>query len=150
MKLHSQAALTLKQRQRVRRLHLEEGVAVRKLAKEFRVNPSAIQRWVNRESPPLDHSSAPANHERVLAAARRERADRPPTGLRCTPEAWKALREYLGVATNDDVLDQSPKGVRSPMDEVSAGSHAGPYETHRSRARTRKALEADGLDRFPG
>ena len=43
--------------------------------------------------------------ERVLAAARREQTDRPPTGLRCTPEAWKALREHLGVATNDDVLD---------------------------------------------
>jgi len=43
--------------------------------------------------------------ERVLAAARRERTDRPPTGLRCTPEAWQALREYLGVETNDDVLD---------------------------------------------
>ena len=45
------------------------------------------------------------SRERVLAAARRERPDRPPTGLRCTPEAWAALRRHLCVQTNDDVLD---------------------------------------------
>ena len=44
--------------------------------------------------------------ERVLAAAKRKRTDRPPTGLRCTPEAWSALRDYLGVKTNNDVLDE--------------------------------------------
>src|SRR3990172_3057301 len=45
------------------------------------------------------------SRERVLAAASRRRTDRPPTSLRCTPEAWKALREYLRVETNEDVLD---------------------------------------------
>ncbi|NQU11749.1 hypothetical protein HQ590_13225 [bacterium] len=45
------------------------------------------------------------SRERVLAAARRQPTDRPPTGLRCTAEAWAALRQHLGVATNDDVLD---------------------------------------------
>ena len=43
--------------------------------------------------------------ERVLAAARRQRTDRPPTGLRCTAEAWEALRTHLGVGTNEEVLD---------------------------------------------
>jgi uroporphyrinogen decarboxylase len=43
--------------------------------------------------------------ERVLAAAQRQRTDRPPSSLRCTPEAWEALRGYLGVKTNNDVLD---------------------------------------------
>ncbi len=43
--------------------------------------------------------------QRVLAAASRRRTDRPPTSLRCTPEAWEALRKYLHVETNDDVLD---------------------------------------------
>jgi uroporphyrinogen decarboxylase len=43
--------------------------------------------------------------ERVLAAASRQRTDRPPTSLRCTPEAWASLRDYLRVETNDDVLD---------------------------------------------
>jgi hypothetical protein len=46
------------------------------------------------------------SRERVLAAARREPTDRPPTGLRCTPEAWASLRRHLGVRTNDDVLDE--------------------------------------------
>lgn len=43
--------------------------------------------------------------ERVLAAAQRQRTDRPPSGLRCTPEAWEALRGHLGVETNNEVLD---------------------------------------------
>lgn len=43
--------------------------------------------------------------ERVLAAVRRERPDRPATSLRCTAEAWDSLKKYLGVETNDDVLD---------------------------------------------
>ena len=46
------------------------------------------------------------SRERVLAAARREPVDRPATGLRCTPEAWAGLRGYLGVKTNEDVLDK--------------------------------------------
>lgn len=43
--------------------------------------------------------------ERILAAARRQPTDRPATSLRCTPEAWDALRRHLGVKTNEDVLD---------------------------------------------
>jgi uroporphyrinogen decarboxylase len=45
------------------------------------------------------------SRERVLAAASRRRTDRPPTSLRCTPEAWMSLREHLHVDTDDDVLD---------------------------------------------
>lgn len=45
------------------------------------------------------------SRDRVLAAARRERPDRPATSLRCTDEAWAALRAHLGVATDADVLD---------------------------------------------
>jgi len=41
----------------------------------------------------------------VLAAVRREKADRPATSLRCTPEAWASLRKHLGVKTNADVED---------------------------------------------
>ena len=43
--------------------------------------------------------------ERVWAAVRRERPDRPASSLRCTPEAWDSLKKYLGVETNQDVLD---------------------------------------------
>jgi uroporphyrinogen decarboxylase len=45
------------------------------------------------------------SRERVLAAASRQRTDRPPTSLRCTPEAWKSLREHLDVETDNDALD---------------------------------------------
>jgi hypothetical protein len=61
MKLHARAALTLQQRQEVKRLHEEEGVSIRKLATLFRVNPTTIQRWVKRETP-LDLSTAPIQH----------------------------------------------------------------------------------------
>lgn len=52
------------------------------------------------------------SRERVLAAASRQRTDRPPTSLRCTPEAWASLREYLHVETNEDVLDALDVDVR--------------------------------------
>ena len=45
------------------------------------------------------------SRKRVLAAARREKTDRPATSLRCTPEAWEKLRGYLNVKTNNDVLE---------------------------------------------
>ncbi|MBM4287820.1 MAG: helix-turn-helix domain-containing protein [Deltaproteobacteria bacterium] len=64
MKLHSQAALTLKQRQRVKRLH-EEGVSIRDLAQRLGVNPTTIQRWTKRESP-LDKNSAPLTPQTVI------------------------------------------------------------------------------------
>jgi hypothetical protein len=64
MKLHSQAALTLKQRQQVKRLH-EEGLSIRKLAQRFGVNPTTIQRWTKRESP-LDKNSAPLTNQTVI------------------------------------------------------------------------------------
>lgn len=43
--------------------------------------------------------------ERVRAAARRQPTDRPPTSLRCTPEAWTALQQHLRVNTNDAVMN---------------------------------------------
>ncbi|MBI2441013.1 MAG: hypothetical protein HYV35_06535 [Lentisphaerae bacterium] len=43
--------------------------------------------------------------DRVRAAALRQPSDRPPTSLRCTPEAWAALRQHLHVETNDAVMN---------------------------------------------
>ena len=43
--------------------------------------------------------------ERVVAAFERKKTDRPPTSLRCTPEAWAKLMEHFNVATVNDVLD---------------------------------------------
>lgn len=65
MKLHARAALTIRQRQEVRRLHLEEHVSIRDLADRFRVNPTTIERWVHREVP-LDLSSAPLQRRSVI------------------------------------------------------------------------------------
>lgn len=45
------------------------------------------------------------SRERVVAAARRRRPDRPATALRMTPEADEALRAHLGVASTQAVLD---------------------------------------------
>jgi len=45
------------------------------------------------------------SRQRVLAAVKRQGADRLATGLRCTAEAWAKLRDYLGAATNQAVLD---------------------------------------------
>ena len=73
MKLHAQAALTIKQRQQVRQLHLEEGISIRKLAERFTVNPTTIQRWVHRESP-LDRSSTPLKRRTVITPAYQEAA----------------------------------------------------------------------------
>ena len=61
MKLHARAALTLKQRQEDKRLHLEEKVSIRKLAALYHVNETTIQRWIKRETP-LDLSTAPVEH----------------------------------------------------------------------------------------
>lgn len=86
MKIHANAALTISQRQEVVRLHREEGVSIRKLASRFRVNPTTIQRWLNREAP-LDLSSAPLSKRSGLTpeqkeAIRRYRADHPRAGGR--------------------------------------------------------------------
>lgn len=65
MKLHVNAALTIKQRQEMRRLHQEEHRSIRQLARMFHVNPSTAQKWVNRESPG-DKSPAPLHPQTVV------------------------------------------------------------------------------------
>jgi transposase-like protein len=70
MELHANAALTVRQRQEVQRLH-QEGVSIRKLAAQFRVNPSTIQRWIKRASP-LDYSAAPKAHHTMITPEYRQ------------------------------------------------------------------------------
>jgi uroporphyrinogen decarboxylase len=43
--------------------------------------------------------------ERIRAISERKRTDRPGSSLRCTPEAWEALREHLNVKTNQQAMD---------------------------------------------
>jgi len=71
MHLHAQAALTIRQRQEVKMLHEQKKVSIRQLAERFGVNPSTIQRWIRRECP-LDKSSAPLHHGRVVTPEYRE------------------------------------------------------------------------------
>jgi len=65
MKLHKNAALSIRQRDEVRRLHIQQRVSVRKLAKRFGVNATTIQRWLHRDSS-LDLSTAPIDHATVV------------------------------------------------------------------------------------
>ncbi len=85
MKIHSNAALTVSQREEVFKLH-HEGISIRALADRFRVNPTTIQRWATRDSP-LDLTSAPkrkreALSERQKAAIKRYRHEHPEAGAR--------------------------------------------------------------------
>ncbi len=65
MKTHRNAALTIAQREEVRRLHREEGFSVRELAVRFAVNPTTVERWIRRDSP-LDLTTAPRKHATVV------------------------------------------------------------------------------------
>ena len=85
MKIHSNAALTISQREEVSKLH-REGLSIRALADRFRVNPTTIQRWATRGSP-LDLTSAPKRRRDALseeqkAAVKQYRQDHPEAGAR--------------------------------------------------------------------
>lgn len=57
MKLHANAALTIKQRLEIQQLYTH-GQRVKVLAERFGVHETTIRRWIKRESP-QDRSSAP-------------------------------------------------------------------------------------------
>lgn len=71
MKTHANAALAIRQREEVKRLHLEEDVSYRGLASRFGVNLSTIRRWVKRDFP-LDLSTAPKKRRSALNPIQRE------------------------------------------------------------------------------
>jgi len=60
MKMHGNAALTVAQRQEIKRMHEQEKASVRSLAQRFQVNPTTIQRWIHRDSPYDRQAGAPA------------------------------------------------------------------------------------------
>lgn len=85
MKLHANAALTLKQREEVKKLH-KEGLSYREIAERFGVNLSTIVRWIHRDSP-LDLSSAPKKRRSALDNKQKEaileyRKENPDAGAR--------------------------------------------------------------------
>jgi hypothetical protein len=131
MKLHSQAALTLKQRQKVKRLH-KEGVSIRDLAQRYGVNPTTIQRWIKRESP-LDKSSAPLTPQTVITPEyraavidyRMEHQNHGP--IRIAQE----LKEHFPWANRGTVLSilqqegmtRPPKGKKAQRTPIPVGRH---------------------------
>lgn len=102
MKLHSQAALTLKQRQEVKKLHEEEKASIRKLAERFGVNPTTIQRWIARESP-LDRSTSAIRKRTVI-----------------TDEYRKAVVEYRKQYTN-----HGPIRIAQELQPIFPGANRG-------------------------
>lgn len=132
MKLHCQAALTLKQRQEVKRLHNEEKLSIRKLAKRFGVNPTTIQRWIKRESP-LDKSTSPIRTRTVITAEYRQevieyRKDNPTHGpIRIAQElkarfSWANRGTVLKILQQED-LTRAPKREKKPRRAIPVGHH---------------------------
>ena len=132
MTLHAQAALTIKQRQEVKRLHEVEGLSIRELATKFHVNPSTVQRWVRRDTA-LDLSSAPVNHATVItpeyrAAVVSYRNAHPRHGpIRIAQE----LRDRFAFANRgtalrilqDEGLTRPPVREKKPRKGIPVGRH---------------------------
>jgi len=131
MKLHAQAALTLKQRQEVKRLH-EAGESVRKLAQRFRVNLSTIQRWIKRDSP-LDKSSAPLAYRSVVTneyhvavvAYRKEHPNHGPIRIaQELKEAFpKANRGTILKILQEEGLTKPPRTKKVERKGIPVGRH---------------------------
>jgi len=132
MKLHSQAALTLKQRQEVKRLHKEEAVSVRKLASRFQVNPTTIQRWIKRDSP-LDKSTTPITKRTVItneyrATVIRYRSEHANHGPIRIAQELKAEFPWANRGTVLTILQQEgltrpPGKEKAPRKHIPVGHH---------------------------
>jgi len=119
MEIHGNAALTLREREEVRRRHREGGESIRQLAAEYQVDPSTIQRWIGRESP-LDRSSGPQPGRSVLspeqrAAIRRYREANPRAGERTIAAALAEEYGLLRPATVGRFLRQ--EGLTLPSEK---------------------------------
>jgi transposase-like protein len=132
MKLHARAALTLNQRQEIKRLHREDKVSIRNLATRFGVNPTTIQRWVKRESP-LDKTAAPLHPKRVItplyrSSVVRYRKENPGHGPIRIAEALRAEFPEANRGTVLRILQQEgltcpPKKERKPPRVIPVGYH---------------------------
>jgi transposase-like protein len=132
MKLHCQAALTLRQRQEVKRLHEEEKVSIRQLAKRFGVNPTTIQRWIKRASP-LDKSTSPITTRTVVTAEYRNavidyRKEHPTHGpIRIAQELkayfHRANRGTVLKILQEEGLTRPIKREKRPREGIPVGHH---------------------------
>lgn len=70
MRLHANAALTIKQRRQVKQLRAQ-GQSVKALAERFGVHETTIRRWIKRDTP-YDRSSIPQRPHRVVTEEYRQ------------------------------------------------------------------------------
>ncbi len=132
MQLHANAKLTLAQRKEVRRLHVADGISIRKLAQMFRVSPKTVQYWVRREVA-LDKSSAPLHHFTVVSpeyraaviAYRREHqshgAVRIANALK--PDFPQANRGNVWRILQSESLTQKPSKPKRERHPIPVGRH---------------------------
>lgn len=131
MKLHARAALTLRQRQEVKRLH-EAGESIRSLARRFGVNASTIQRWIKRDSP-LDKSTAPltlrtvitSEYRDAVVAHRKEHPNRGPIRIAQDMEPMfpQANRGTILRILQEEGLTQPPKKQVKERKGIPVGRH---------------------------
>lgn len=132
MKLHSQATLNIRQRQEVKRLHDEEHISIRKLARRFGVNPTTIQRWVKRESP-LDRSTSPIKTRTVITDEYRQsvigyRKEHPRHGPIRIGQELKVIFPWANRGTvlrilQEEGLTTPPKPVKKTRKNIPVGYH---------------------------
>lgn len=132
MKLHANAALTLKQREEVRKLH-DKGLSYRQLAERYRVNLSTIVRWMHRDSP-LDLSSAPKKKRSALDKKQKEaileyRMENPGAGARTIATVLAKDHGKMSHATISRFLKEEklshplPRKERKEREPLKVGKH---------------------------
>jgi hypothetical protein len=149
MKLHARAALTLRQRQQVKRLH-EEGESVRNLAKRFGVNPTTIQRWTKRDSP-LDKSTAPLTNRTVItneyrAAVVDYRQEHPNRGPIRIAQDLKAIFPQANRGTILRILQE--EGLTSPPKKETTERKGIPVGRHRIQMDIQQLPAVQGGKKF--
>lgn len=132
MKLHSNASLTVKQRREVKRLHEEEGISYRELARRFQVDITTIWKWIHRDSP-LDLSTAPKTRRRALSPDQQEailayRQAHPRAGPMTIADALESEHGRMSQATIGRFLKamgltSPPKKKRPAMTPLNVGRH---------------------------
>jgi transposase len=115
MKLHGKAALTVKQRQEVKRLR-DKGASYRSLARRFGVQVTTIWRWAHRDSP-LDLSTAPRRVRKALSqeqtdAIRAYRHDNSQAGARTIASSLSRTHGLMSHATISRFLQR--EGLTHP------------------------------------
>lgn len=133
MKVHANAALTVGQRREVKRLYQQEHVQIKPLARQFRVDPRTIRRWIGRDDPD-DRSTAPHRPHHVVTDAYRQaviacRQDHPTYGPIRIAAALKDEFAFAHRGTVLTILQQA--GLTRPKTREKRPSRPIPVGRHR-------------------